>query len=53
MTLSNLPKVPKLICGILIQVSLTLKRNVVMEEEEATREQIGNINFHLGNERRR
>lgn len=51
MRLSNLSKVPKLLSGILIQVSLVPKISVVREEQSATREQKEEIISLLDDER--
>lgn len=49
---NNLPKVPKLICGILIQVYLSAKRNGIMEDQSAKREQMEKIISILDYERK-
>lgn len=47
-----MPKAPKLICGILIQVYLSAKRNVIMEDHSVEREQMEKIISILDYERR-
>lgn len=49
---NNLPKVPKVICGILMQVYLSAKINVIMEDQIAIKEQMEKIISILDYERR-